>query len=182
MNAGNKHTINEHEPRWFAVYVRYKREKLVQQRLAEKSIQTYLPLQKLTRRYTRKVRVVELPLISCYIFTRITKKEYIRVLETPDVVNFVRLANSLVAIPDNEINLVQRILGEGFEVEAEPSRYHLGDEVEIIGGNLTGIKGILLKQANNKNFLIELNHTGYALRMQVDQNLLRKIKSVLKSA
>ena len=84
--------LHETEPRWFAVYTRYKREKLVAQQLRDKGIEVYLPLQHFTRRYTRKIKKVEMPLISCYVFARITKKEYVPVLETPDVVQFVRFA------------------------------------------------------------------------------------------
>ena len=72
--------LDTSEARWFAVYARYKREKVVAQRLQEKGIECYLPLQRLTRYYTRKVKQVELPLISGYLFTKITKKEYVPVL------------------------------------------------------------------------------------------------------
>ncbi len=175
MELKNKYGLTLNEPRWFAVYVKYKREKLVRDRLEEKGIEVYLPLKKYVRRYTRKIREVEIPLISCYIFTKITKKQYLSVLKTPDVVNFVRLSNQLIFIPENEIQLMKRIMGEGMDIEAEPNSYLVGDKVEIIGGNLTGIQGILLEKDKNKNFLIELTQTGYSLRLQIDQKLLRKL-------
>ncbi|MCB0624781.1 MAG: UpxY family transcription antiterminator, partial [Saprospiraceae bacterium] len=76
--------LDERQERWFAVYTRFKREKLVYQRLQEKGIHAFLPLQNLTRQYASRKRSVQLPLISCYVFTRITKKDYVRVLETLD--------------------------------------------------------------------------------------------------
>ena len=165
--------LDERQERWFAVYTRFKREKLVYQRLQEKGIHAFLPLQNLTRQYASRKRSVQLPLISCYVFTRITKKDYVRVLETLDVVNFVKFSQNLIAIPEHEIHLLQRVVGEDLEVEVDPSGYREGDEVEIIGGNLTGIRGILLKQNSDKNFLIELNHIGYSLRIQVHPSQLR---------
>ncbi len=164
------------ESRWFAVYTRYKREKLIYRRLREKGIETYLPLQEFTRHYKRKKRVVELPLISCYLFTKITKKEQVPVLETPDVVQFVKFANQMIPIPNVEIQLMQRIVGEKRELEVEPAGFREGEEVEIIGGDLTGVRGILLKQHSKKNFLVELTHTGYALRMEIDPALLRPLR------
>ncbi|MEZ5039016.1 MAG: UpxY family transcription antiterminator [Saprospiraceae bacterium] len=170
--------LHEREARWFAVYTRYKREKQVVKRLEEKGITTYLPLQRVKRYYTRKVKQVELPLISCYLFTKITKPEYIPVLDTPDVVKFVRFSKNLISIPEREIQLIQRVVGEEIEVEMEPSTHmRAGDEVEIIGGQLTGLKGKLVSQEGKKNFLIELESLGYAMRMQVDPQYLRKIKS-----
>ena len=168
--------LDANEPRWFAVYARYKREKVVARRLKEKGIECYLPLQRLTRYYTRKVKKVELPLISGYLFTRITRKEYVSVLETQDVVKFVRFSRNLISIPEREIDIIRRVVGEAVEVEVEPSSFRPGDAVEIIGGQLTGLKGTLLERRSDKNFVIELEKLGYSLLMQVDPALLRRIR------
>ena len=168
------------ESRWFAIYTNYKREKMVADRLKKKGVEHFLPLQKVTRRYTRKVKHLELPLINCYLFVKIKKSEYIRVVETQDVLNFVRLSKNLISIPETEIDVLRLVVGENIEVEAQESRSLSlcnGDEVEILGGSLTGMKGILLNQKNEKNFVIELENMGYSLIMDIDPSLLRKIKS-----
>lgn len=170
----NENHLDEFEPRWFAVYTRYKREKLVHKRLQERGIQAYLPIQRLTRRYERKVKMVELPLISCYVFTRITKKNYVPVLDIPDVLHFVKFSQNLIAIPDREIRLLQRITGDGIEVELEPRSMLIGEEVEIVSGNLSGIRGVLVEKDRKKNFVIELNSIGYALRIAVEPALLKR--------
>jgi transcriptional antiterminator NusG len=166
--------LHDTEPRWFAVYTRYKREKLVAQQLRDKGIEVYLPLQHFTRRYTRKIKKVEIPLISCYVFARITKKEYVPVLETPDVVQFVRFAKNLISIPEREIEVMQRVVGERVDIEVEPGRFVAGQPVEIVSGNLTGLKGKLIDKAN-KNFLIELENLSYTLRIYVDPRVLQAI-------
>lgn len=168
------------ESRWFAIYTNYKREKMVAGRLKKKGVEHFLPLQKVTRRYTRKVKHLELPLINCYLFVKIKKSEYIWVVETQDVLNFVRLSKNLISIPETEIDVLRLVVGENIEVEAQESRSLSlcnGDEVEILGGSLTGMKGILLNQKNEKNFVIELENMGYSLIMDIDPSLLRKIKS-----
>ena len=178
MNAVDfkENHLDDIVPRWFAVYTRYKREKVVLERLQEKGIQTYLPVQRLTRRYDRKVREVELPLINCYIFTRITRKNYVQVLDTPGVLHFVRFSNNLIAIPEKEILLLQRVTGgqEDLEIEQHDG-CRVGDEVEIVGGRLTGVKGILVEKRGKGNFLIELRNIGFSLRLQVDPSLLRRM-------
>jgi len=178
MSETTENHLHPDEFRWFAVYTRFKREKQVQIRLEEKGITTYLPLQEFTRRYTRKVRQVKIPLISCYLFVRITRREYVRVLEDADVVQFVRFGKNLIAIPEEEINVLRRVVGEQIEVEAEPIELAEGDEVEIIGGQLTGLRGKLVARKNEKNLLIELDHIGYALRLQVPPEFLRRVRRV----
>ncbi|MCB9082596.1 MAG: UpxY family transcription antiterminator [Lewinellaceae bacterium] len=163
------------EPRWFAVYTRYKREKQVVKFLLERGVHAYLPLQTFTRYYTRKVKKVDLPLISCYIFVKITREEYVPVLETPDVLHFVKLRRNLIAIPEREIQILRAITGEGVEVEVTPLAATIGDEVEICQGRLYGLRGKLVEQHNDKNVVIELEQLGYALRIQVDPQALRKV-------
>jgi len=168
--------LSGNEARWFAVYTHYKREKVVAKRLKGKGIEYFLPLMQRTRRYTRKIKQVELPLINCYIFVKITKLEYVPVLETEDVLQFVRFSRNLISIPDGEIDILRRVVGENIEVEAEPGKLSTGDEVEIIGGQLTGLKGTLLEQRSDKNFVVELDNLGYSLLMQLDPTLLRRIR------
>ncbi|MCB0704445.1 MAG: UpxY family transcription antiterminator [Saprospiraceae bacterium] len=167
--------LHQEEYRWFAVNTRYKGEKMAFRQLSRKGIHAYIPLQQVVRQYTRKIKRVELPLISCYVFVRITRKEYVQVLETEQVVDFVRFSQNLISIPEAEIDLMKRVLGEGWEVEIEPGVFSLGDEVEIIAGNLTGLRGRLLDNPDRSQVEICLEHLGYTLRMSVDQKLLRKV-------
>jgi len=163
------------EPRWFAVYTRYKSEKVVKRLLDQKEIECYLPLQTVTRRYTRKIKTYDIPLISCYIFVKITKEKYVPVLETENVVKFIRFAKNLLAIPDNEISILKRVVGEGVEVEAEPGLFKEGDEVEVIGGKLTGLRGRLVEKQGKKHMVVELETVGYSLKMDIDVSLLRRV-------
>ena len=162
------------EARWFAVYTKYKREKTVKRDLEAKGITTFLPIQKVIREYTRKRKTVELPLISCYIFVQIVKPQYIPVLETDDVVKFTRFSRNLIAIPDNEINILKQIVGEGIPITAEKTEFRRGDLVEIIAGNLTGLKGTLVEEHGEKEMVVDLETMGYSLRMKVDAKLLQR--------
>jgi transcription antitermination factor NusG len=167
--------LHDSEARWFAVYCRSKSEKVVQRLLTNKAIETYLPLQKVTRRYTRKIKHYEIPLISCYIFVKITKGEYVPVLETENVVKFIRFARNLLSIPEAEMSLLKRIVGEGEDVVAELGSFKEGDQVEVIGGKLTGLHGRMVERQGKKHMVVELESIGYSLRMTIDVALLRKV-------
>ena len=169
--------LDDSEARWFAVYTRFKREKMVYKRLIDKGLELYLPLQQVTRYYTRKIRRTELPLISCYIFVKIVRKQYVSVLEDPDVSYFVKLRADLIAVPEREIDILKAITGEGVQVEVLPSQRlpEPGDAVEIIQGRLYGVRGILLSQQNNKYVVVELDRLGFSLRMQLEAEMIRKV-------
>ena len=170
------------EARWFAVYTGYKREKKVVSLLEKKGITAYVPLQKLTRYYTRKVKKVELPLISCYVFVQITQSQYVPVLETQFVQRFLKIERNLLAIPQVEIDLLRRIVGEIEGVEADISTLHQGDEVEVIGGQLTGLRGTLMEKKGRQCLVIALQTLGYDLLMEVTPQQVRKLRNKPSSA
>ncbi|MEM9918103.1 MAG: UpxY family transcription antiterminator [Bacteroidota bacterium] len=166
--------LHKLEARWFAIYTPYKREKRALELLRKKHITAYLPLQRIARHYNRKVKWVELPLISNYLFVKITKDEYVKVLQTDYVNNFIHFHNNLVSIPEEEILLLQRILGEEMEVTAERQFFYEGDQVEIVSGNLAGVQGRLLKVNGKSQVLVDLSFLGYTLQLHIDPALLRK--------
>ncbi len=175
--------LSEDIPKWFAVYTHYKREKAAAKQLSNSGVEAYLPLQKATRHYTRKTVHLNLPLINHYIFVKITKNEYIKVLQCPYIVQFVKFSKNLVSIPEAEINLIKRVLGELDKVEIDNNLFEKGDYVEVIGGNLTGLKGQLINKENDQYLSIKLINIGVALKVSIAVHLLRKINpSLVKQA
>lgn len=168
--------LHETEPRWFAVHTRSKSEKFVQRMLTKKGVHAYLPLQKLMRRYTRSTRMVEKPLINCYVFVRIAKEHYLPVLETENVAGFVKSSKDLRSIPEAEIEILRRItLENGLEVSVKPGIFSDGEPVEITAGNLIGMRGRIVKTEGTRKFQIELLTLGYSLLISVDGAFLGKL-------
>ena len=166
--------LSDHAYKWFAISTRYKAEKEVARLLSKRGIECYVPINRVVRQYARKRKVVELPLIHCYAFVRIKKNEYVSVLETHHVVKFIHFSRNLVSIPDEEIHMLQRVCQEFDNIETEGISFQKWRPVEIIGGNLTGIRGKLI-DCRGKNFLIELDHIGIGMRIEIDQHLLRPL-------
>jgi len=168
--------LHDTEYRWFAIYTQSRSEKMAFKRLIAKGINAYLPLQKKTRIYGRKKRVIEFPLITCYLFVKVTRQEYVKVLETEGVLSYVKFNKNLVSIPEAEIDLMRCILGEGWEVEkADTSQWKTGDLVEVNQGRLAGTKGRLVDVNGKKAFTVELETLGIGLVVEVDKELLNKM-------
>lgn len=161
---------------WYAVNTRFKSEKVVFRMLQQKKVECYLPLHKRHRRHGKKILTNELPLISCYIFVKITRDQYVKVLETDFVVGFVHFAREILPIPEQEFNIMRRICGEDIEVLVEKYTFYEGDMVEIANGNLAGIKGKLVEIEGSKRVLVELEHLGFNLQISIEkQNLIKVI-------
>lgn len=167
--------LHDSEQRWFAVHTRSRSEKFVQRMLTKKGIHAWLPLQRLLRRYTRSTRTVEKPLINSYVFVKITKSEYLPVLETENVAGFVRFSKNLISIPEGEIEILRRITMETeIDVAVVPGAFTEGDMVEISAGNLMGLRGQILKIEGKRKMQVVLEHIGYSLLISVDAAFLAK--------
>ena len=167
--------------KWFAVYTKFKCEKLVLDRLTKKEVEAYLPLLQKTRRYGKRIRHNSVPLINCYVFVKIATTDITKVLETENVISFLKIGKEMIAIPEAEIDILKKVVGEIKEdIELNTEDISIGETVEIISGNLTGMKGSFLGKSGKKNFQIELNHIGYNLLIQVDPSILRRVSNFAK--
>lgn len=163
---------------WYAISTKFRCEKYVVDVLRRKGIEAYVPLLKRTRRYVRKIVQSEIPLINCYAFVRITPRQRVAVLEVPYVHHFIGFEGKIVPVPEEEMQMMRRVVGELSEVTVEPRAWVEGDKVEVIAGNLTGIQGTLLARNGKHEFVIELETLGYQLRMVVDRSVLRRVTRI----
>jgi len=171
--------ISTHKKQWYAVYTKYKAEKLVAEMLQSKEIEAYTPLLKKVKKYSKKVKTHFYPLINNYTFVRINERERTTVLQTNHVIGFLKLGGKYIPIPDEEINILKRVVGEKFEVEAIPSVENIGESVEIIQGSLTGLSGQLISVLNKSEFIIQLNQLGYQLKIGIHPKFLMRIPALV---
>jgi len=165
--------LSNTEERWFAVYTKYKCEKFVANLLAKKNISAYVPLVEVTKKYSSKIKRYEVPLINCYVFVKITKSQYVSVLETEYVMGFLKQRKNLISIPEQEIDIMKLVVGEIEDVEAGNISLKEGDQVEVMSGQLTGLEGMLLESEGNKRFVVALTTVGMQLSMTIDKNKLK---------
>jgi len=160
---------------WLAVRVFPRREKHVMKLLQRKGIESWIPLQEKIRRYKRKVRKVQLPLITQYVFIHTEIDKASRVLSVDGVIDLVRPSGNICPIPEEEIILIKRIVGEVSEIEVEPGQWEKGDEVEIISGQLTGLRGRLEEWRGKKRLGISMNQFQHTMIIEVPMKSLRKV-------
>lgn len=169
---------------WYAVYTYFRREKSAIAALKKEGIDCFIPLIQKSKRYERKIKHYQIPLINHYIFVHIPKKDFGRVLKTRDVIRFISLGSKPNPIPEGEIDVLKRISGEScFKEVMQTEPNQIGQEVEILRGNLAGLKGRLLELKNKNQVVIDLNHIGYSIRLEINISDLSQVpnKRLLES-
>jgi transcription antitermination factor NusG len=168
-------TLTNTKPLWLAFRVIPRREKHVVHSLLRQGVEAWIPLQERVKRYKRKVRKVQYPLITQYVFARVRRNELAKVLSTTGVVQVLRPSGYIDPIPADEIELLKRIVGEWHDVEVEAGEWKEGDEVEIVAGQLTGLKGRLMEWRGKNRVGIRMAHFQHTMIIEVPLNTLRKI-------
>ena len=97
--------------RWHVIYTKSKWEKKVEGLLLNAHIESWCPVQKKERQWSDRKKIIEEPLFRSYVFVKISKEEYSKVLGIVGVVNFLYFEKKPAVIRDNEIETIRKYLG-----------------------------------------------------------------------
>ncbi|RPD43527.1 UpxY family transcription antiterminator [Paracnuella aquatica] len=157
--------------KWLALYTKPRWEKKVAQLLTQKGIESYCPLNKVRRKWSDRVKLVEEPLFKSYVFVRITDEGRTEVRMTEGVINFVYWNGKPAIVKDKEIQTIQRFLDEHENVRLEQMELQPGQQVRIIAGPLMDRDGKVL-EIKNKVARVQIESLGYMLVADIDKNKL----------
>ncbi|RMF09632.1 MAG: UpxY family transcription antiterminator [Candidatus Neomarinimicrobiota bacterium] len=160
---------------WIAVYTKPRHEKKVMAEFEKRMIQHYLPLVRRKRRWSDRMKWVDMPLFPSYIFARIELKNSLYVLQTPGVHHIVKHGQEIARVPEQQIESV-RIMLEGEDLPETEDYFVEGDEAEVIGGPMRGLQGIVIRRAARNHIVIRIDAIRTAISVQIDPRYLRKLK------
>lgn len=166
---------------WYVIYTRPRSEKKVYADFISQGIESFLPLQKKLRQWNDRKRWVEVPLLTGYCFVRISKKEYLKVLQTRNVLSFIKFDNKAAVVPDNEINSLKQMLRQtDIEINVSTDNFQPGEKVEIIKSPLLGLQGELVKAHGKQRFVLRINSINTVFYADVPAEFLTVIQPAVQ--
>jgi transcription antitermination factor NusG len=155
--------------KWFAVQSRARHEKIVAQRLRDVGVNTFLPLVKGVHLWSDRRKTVELPLFSCYLFARLVPDDAsrMRVLLIEGVLNFVGPRGQRIAIPDEQIDSVRRMLQGQLPYCSHPF-LKIGQRVRVRSGALDGVEGILVSRSGERTLVVSVDAIDRSLAVRIE--------------
>lgn len=153
---------------WFALHTQARHEKVVEHKLRERGIETFLPLITEIHRWSDRKKKVQLPLFSSYVFARLTpsKADRLRVLTIDGVFSFVGVRGEGTPIPEEQIQAVRALVDGEIPWSAHPF-LKIGQRVRIRSGALDGIEGILIDRAGDSTLVISVDAIQRSLAVRV---------------
>ena len=164
-------TTQRFTKKWLAIYTRPRWEKKVNQLLQEKGFESYCPLNKVKRKWSDRIKVVEEPLFKSYVFVKLSEEERSAVRLTPGAINYVYWNGKPAVIKEKEISAIKRFLNEYENVEARAMEVKVNQRVRVTNGTFMDQEGKEL-ELRHKTARVAIDSLGYILIAHIERTKL----------
>jgi transcription antitermination factor NusG len=159
-------------PNWFALRVRPKHERTVARTLSTLGFDAYVPLHRVRRRWSDRIKVLEAPLFAGYIFCRFEYPDRLRVLNSPGVESIVGFGRTDTPVAEAELDAVRALIASGRALTHLPF-LRIGQEVRVDQGPLQGIRGVVLRDENSWRVVVSVEALDRSIAVEVDREVLQ---------
>ncbi len=160
---------------WFALTVKPRHEKTVAQQLPILGVEAYLPLYRSRRRWSDRLKEVEMCLFPGYVFARFNAEHRAAVLKLPGAVSLVGFGREPAHIPEAEIQAVRDILATGLGVWPWPY-LRAGERVRVVRGPLAGLRGILVREKDAWRVVVSVELLQRSVAVEIDREMLAPVR------
>ena len=171
------------EPKWLVFYTRARAEKKTLEYLKKAGFEAYLPLVTQIRQWSDRKKKVEVPLFNSYIFVLDNESKIPDILKVPGISWNIRHNGQPAELRQEELDTIKMFIETGLLIETNDAEFlKIGDQVEIMGGPLRGMVGILRSDYSETKFSVMVDTMDQVLTINLDKNLLKFVGSGDKSS
>ena len=155
---------------WYVITVKPQHEQTVQYGLAQKGYEIFAPTYWAARRWSDRLKRLQLPLFPGYVFCHLGFGVRLSILRTPGVRSIVSFGTEIIPVPNEDIDRIRRMVTSGCSIEPWPF-LKVGQRVRVHCGPLTGLEGILAEFRNTWRVVVglELLQRSEAVQLSPDQ-------------
>src|SRR5258707_3012991 len=169
-------TLAAEELRWYALHTRARHERVVEHRLREQGMESFLPTFRETHRWSDRKKIVEVPLFSCYVFVRcvLNADDRTRVYRVDSALGFVGTRGLGVPIPDEQIESVRSVLSQTAPCRSHPF-LKVGQRVRVCGGAMDGGEGVFLSSKCDQSLVASVDVIQRSLAGRIRSSAVKAI-------
>jgi transcription antitermination factor NusG len=160
------------ESYWYVAHTVPRYEKKVHDELVKKQVEVYLPVQKVYRQWSDRVKKIDVPLFPSYVFIKGSESDKQSTLRTKGVLRFVSFGGKPAQVCDRDINAIKKLENEVLEVEQGLVE---GSLVRIIRGPLAGFEGVLFSKKGKYRFGVRIDTIKHSLSLEVPITILEEL-------
>src|SRR5262245_53149715 len=160
---------------WFAVQAKTTHEKRVASLLSYQNYECFLPLYTCRRRWSDRIKQVEIALFPGYVFCRFDHHLRGPILRTPSVTGIVGIGGKPASIDSGEIAAIERATRSGMSVRPHPF-LQVGQHVRIEGGSLGGLEGLIVDTSRRNRLVISVTLLQRSVAVDIDSGCVTPIQ------
>lgn len=134
---------------WYGIQVRPRWEFRVCEEFGRRGLEAFLPARRERRRWSDRVKELEVPLFPSYVFCRFRVHERVPVLATPSVIRIVGIAKQPCPISEREIESIKTLVTSRLVLSPWPY-LAAGRRIWINHGPLAGLEGTVVEAEDGK--------------------------------
>jgi transcription antitermination factor NusG len=155
--------------RWYALYVRSRHEKTVENSLRVKGYSVFSPSYRTKRKRVDRIAEVEVALFPGYVFCQFDTNKRLPILMTPGVVGVVGRGNRAEPVDDTEIASIRTVALAGRPVEPWPF-LRIGQRIRLQAGPLAGAEGIFLRVKDEYHLVVSITLLQRAISVVIEND------------
>jgi transcription antitermination factor NusG len=169
-------SLENESQRWFALQVRTRWESSTAVLLSGKDYETLLPTYKARKRWSGRLREINAPLFTGYVFCRFDAQKRLPILVTPGVIAVVGRGRVPLPVDEHEIQAIQAMVASGIPNQPWPF-LATGDRVRIESGPLSGLEGILVEFKGNHRLVLSVTLLQRSVAVEIDSAFVTSLRS-----
>jgi transcription antitermination factor NusG len=159
---------------WYALRVQTKYGSFASATLRSKGYEEFLPLYRSRRRWSDRIKTLDLPLFPGYLFCRFNVGDRLPVLTTPGVIGIVGAGKTPIPVDEEEIEAIRAILRSGAVAQPWPF-LRVGSKVHVERGPLAGVKGIITNTDKVYRLIVSVSLLQRSVAVEIDREWARPI-------
>ena len=159
---------------WFAVRVRSNYERITSTILRGKGYEEFAALYLTKRRWSDRLKDVELPLFPGYVFCRFDPDQRLPILTTAGVVHIVGVGNKPESVNQAEIAAIQAVVRSGLPARPWPF-LRVGQRVRVDYGSMKDVEGIVVKLKNELRLVISVTILQRSVAVEIERGWIRPL-------
>lgn len=154
---------------WYALRVRPRFEKSIARNLRSKGYDEFLPMYVSRRRWSDRIKKLELPLFPGYLFCRFDLSSRLSVVSTPGVNCIVGFGKQPHPVDETELASVRAVIESGLPCQPWPF-LRVGEWVRVEHGALTGLEGLVMDLRKADRLLISVSLLMRSVAVEIDRS------------
>lgn len=162
--------------KWYVLTTKSRQEKKVTETLKNAGFTVYCPLQNVKRKWSDRIKIVEEPLFSGYVFIHIEDNKRDEIFDIVTSVRYLFWLKKPAVVRTKEIEAIQKWLGHFDHEYIQVEKFERDSLVQLNSGPFMGQKALLVDYGRNKA-VIRLKSVGLQLTVKLKENEILPLKA-----